>query len=326
MLPSPEVIKWVKVWKNINNKFTIFALHFSSDPVKDPDRDWKEWYKKEREWMPKAKWNKEYELDFESKAGQLIFGSEYCDFSPWIHFIDSFNVKWELILSLDFGQSNPTVWLVGCYDKNGVLYIIDEYYKPAIPSVSSREMFDQFAPHFKREVPEWKKYDYDLKRDIADDTFQIKVIDPTTRSKNRTKVKEWEEIQYSVKEDFYDHGWDFELWNNDWDSSITRLREYFQLDGNWKAHLYIFKDKCPHLCWELQRYKYREQTESQERVSNKSERPTKKHDDSVDSLRYLIMTRPNKPMAPKQELNVIQRDIQRLLKPVNLSASWDVDG
>jgi hypothetical protein len=32
--------------------------------------------------MPKAKWEKEYEIDFASKSGQLVFGGEYCDFDP----------------------------------------------------------------------------------------------------------------------------------------------------------------------------------------------------------------------------------------------------
>lgn len=300
-------------------------IHYTADPKKDPERDWKEWYEAEKTWMPKAKWNKEYEIDFTTKSGKLIFWSEYCDFNPGTHFIDSFNVKWELIFSLDFGQSNPNAWLVGCYDKHWVLYIIDEYYKPAIPSVASRELFEQFAPMFWKTTEEVKLMDEDARRNMADNTFQIKVVDPTTRSKNRTKVIDWEEIQYSIKEDFYDHGWDFELGNNDWDASITRIREYLQLDKNGKAHLYIFKDKCPNLCWELQKYKYKEFSEGQQRQQNESERPIKKNDHAVDSLRYLIMTRPNKPIVPKQTLTVIQKDIAKLLKPENIEILWNND-
>ena len=324
-IPEKEIIKWVKSWKNPWNNFQILALHYSADPSKDPDRDGKEWYDKERVWVPKEKWNKEYELDFESKAWQLIFSSNYCDFNPWTHFIDSFDVKWELLLSLDFGQSNPNAWLVGCYDKYGVLYIIDEYYHAAIPSVSSREMFEQFSGYMDTNKTNIKKLDFDQKRIASDNTFQIKVIDPTTRSKNRTKVIEWEEMQYSVREDFYDNGWDFELWNNDWDASITRIREYMQLDERWKAHLYVFKDKCPNLCWELQKYKYKEVSEGQQRVQNESERPVKKHDHAIDSLRYMIMTRPNKPQPTPAAKSIIQLDMERLCRPQNLSALWDAE-
>jgi hypothetical protein len=60
-------------------------------------------------------------------------------------------------------------------------------------------------------------------------------------------------------------------------------------------------------------------------MQNESERPVKKNDHAVDSLRYLIMTRPNKPITPKQELTRVQGDIASLMKPQNLSVIWDND-
>jgi hypothetical protein len=39
----------------------------------------------------------------------------------------------------------------------------------------------------------------------------------------------------------------------------------------------------------------------------------------------MIMTRPNRPSEPTEELNVVQRDIQRLLRPQNISAQWDLN-
>jgi hypothetical protein len=118
---------------------------------------------------------------------------------------------------------------------------------------------------------------------------------------------------------------DFELGNNDWDAWITRIREYFQIGKNGKAHLYIFKDKCPNLCEEIKKYKYKTQTEAQERINNKPDKPTKKNDHGIDSLRYLILTRPNKPEDAPQELTVVQRDIARLIRPLNINAQWDND-
>lgn len=320
-----EIVPWVKTWTNPLNKFRVLAIHYSADPDKDPNRDWAEWYAQERKWMPKDKWNKEYELDFASKSWQLIFGSEYCDFNPSVHFIQSFDVKWELLFSLDFGQSNPNAWYIGCYDKHWILYIIDEYYKPAIPSVATREMFDKFSHHMWTSPGKLKQMDVDEKRDLFRNTFQIAVIDPTTRAKNRTTYKDGEEIPFSVVEDFYDNWMEFDLWNNNWDSWITRIREYFQIDEKWRSHIYIFQDKCPNLCDEIVKYKYKEQTESQERTTNKSERPVKKHDHGVDSLRYMIMTRPNKPVEFKEELTIVQKDMQRFLKPPNIAMYWDQD-
>jgi hypothetical protein len=77
------------------------------------------------------------------------------------------------------------------------------------------------------------------------------------------------------------------------------------------------------LCDEFVKYKYKEQSASQERSNNKPDRPTKKHDHGIDSLRYLIMTRPNKPEDAPRELTVVQKDIQRLIKPVNIIDMWD---
>lgn len=312
----PEVIKGLKVWKNPKNKFTVAMLHYTADLDKDPERNGKEWYENERAGTPLADWNKEYEIDFSSRAGKLIFSSEFCDFDQNIHFINSyeFDGSTEYLMSLDFGQNNPTAGLVGAWTPSNKLFIIDEYYKAALPSVSSREMFDQFR-YLMSDDLEFRTKSISQKRTIADVAFQIKVIDPSTISKNRTKIREGEEIPYSVLEDFYDHGWDFEPANNDVEGGITRIREYFQLNSNREAHLYIFKDKCPNLCSELLNYRYKKLTELQEKIRNQSEEPVKKNDHAVDALRYMIMTRPFSPTEAPKPLNRIQRDIQNLTRP-----------
>jgi hypothetical protein len=39
----------------------------------------------------------------------------------------------------------------------------------------------------------------------------------------------------------------------------------------------------------------------------------------------MVMTKPLRPVDSNRELTVIEKDIQRLLKPKNISAEWDVD-
>lgn len=323
-IAQPERIKGLKYWKNPKNDFNVIALHYSSDPNKDPERDGKEWYEAERKGVLRATWIKEYEIDFTTKAGKLIYGPEFCDFDPNVHFIQSFEFEEpvEYLLALDFGQRHPTCALVGIWTLDNCLYIIDEYYKPAIPSVSSREMFTQFE--YLLENLEDKSLRE--KRLISSDFFQIRIIDPTTRAKNRTKVIEGEELPYSVCEEFYDNGWEFEPGNNSLSAGITRIREYFQLDSNNKARLYIFKDKCPYLCKEIENYRYRELTETQEKTKSKSEEPIKKDDHSVDALRYMIMTRPTTPQIAEKPKTRIQRDIENLLRPKIIVNDWDNDG
>lgn len=320
---KPEIIPGLKVWKNPNNRFVVAMLHYTADPDKDPKRLGQEWFEKERTGTLKATWNKEYEIDFTTKSGKLIFGSEFCDFNPDIHFINELELPepYELLLSLDFGQRNPTAALVGAWMPDNTLYIIDEYYKPAIPSVSSRDMFREF----EYLLGDLSDKSIRQRRDIARSVFQLRVIDPSTTPKNRTKVKEGVEIPYSVIEDFDDNGWEFEPANNDVESGITRVREYFQLDNNQKSHLYIFKNKCPNLVKELLNYRYRELTEVQEKTRNYSEDPVKKNDHAVDALRYMIMTRPQHPTQEEKPKTKIQKDIENLLKPQILDSNFDTD-
>lgn len=317
-LVRPEPVKGIKFWQNEKNKFNVLMLHYSADQEKDPERNGEEWIENEMEGMPKSKWNKEYEIDFTTKSGKLIYGSEFCDFDPKIHFINSFEVPdAEYILSLDFGQRNPTAALVGAWTRDKRLYIIDEYYKPALPSVASREMFDQF----KYLIGDVDGKSFREKRIMADNAFQIKVIDPTTQSKNRAKTIDGEEIPYSVIEEFYDHGFDFEPGINNVEPGIIRVREFFTIDQNKKSRIYIFKDKCPNLCWELEHYRYKELNEAADRTHNQSEEPVKKDDHACDALRMLCMARPYEKPEEAIIKTLIQRDIESLLRPKVLGNS-----
>ena len=324
---KPEVIKGLKVWKNPKNRFLVTMLHYRADNEKDPEREGKEWYDREKLGALKTVWKKEYEIDFTTKSGKLIFGPEFCDFDPKIHFINSYELPepYELLLSLDFGQRHPTAALVGAWTSKNELFIVDEYYKPAIPSVSSRDMFNKFAVWMGKDADGMKELSIRQKRDLAIQAFSERVIDPSTICKNRTKVKDGVEIPYSIIEDFWDNGWDFSPANNDVGAGITRIREYLQLDSNQKAHLYIFKDKCPNLCRELVGYRYKELTDMQLRTRSSSEEPVKKNDDAMDAARYMVITRPKTPSIMQKPLTRVQRDIQGLLKPKVYINNWDND-
>ncbi len=324
---KPEIIKGFKLWENKLNGFTVAMVHYTADPYKDPDRKGKEWFKRERKGFPKAKWLKEYEIDSTTKSGSLIYGPEYCDFNDAHHFIKSFKIPepYELLISLDFGQRNPTAGLVAIWTRNKKLYIIDEYYKPNIPSKSSKEMFEKFAVYMGRTEAQMRAMSIEDKRRLAMQVFSTRVIDPSTTAKNRVKrLGSGEEIEYSIIEEFWDNGWDFEPGNNDVSSGITRIREYFQIENN-QSHLYVFADKCPNLCREIKNYRYKEFTELQGRTRNKSEDPVKKNDHGCDSLKYLIMTRPKTPKLLEKPKTKIQKDIENLLRPKIITNDWDVD-
>jgi hypothetical protein len=326
-VPENEIKPGIKFWKNKNNNFAVLMLHYTADPDKNPNTEkGAVWLENEKKGTSKATWMKEYEIDFSTKSGKLIFGSEFCDFSPNIHLVNSFDLPepYELLLSLDFGQRNPTCALIGAFTPDNRLYIIDEYYKPALPSASSREMFEKFSYLFGAKESVATGSSIHQKRSLVYNVFPTRVIDPTTKSKNRTKIKLGDEIEYSVKEEFYDHGWDFELGNNDWLNSITRIREYMEVSPDGRTNLYIFKDKCPNLSYELQHYRYKELSEFRQKEHNSPEEPVKKNDHAVDSLRYMVMTRPASPQLMPIPKTRIQRDIESLLKPKVSFGSWDV--
>ena len=331
-IEKPEIIKGLKIWKNKGNRFTVCMLHYTADPDKDPERDGKEWFENEKAGTPLASWNKEYEIDFTTKSGKLVFGPEFCDYRRDVHLINSYELDGsvELLISLDFGQRNPTCALVGAWTHDKRLIIIGEYYKPALPSVSSKEMMIEFKEFIFPGLDEGaiRSLPLEEKRRRIDNAFQLKLIDPTTQAKNRTKKQYGEEIEYSVIEEFADHGWDFEPGNNPVQAGITRMREFMQInpiDG--KTHLYIFKDKCPHLVWELEHYRYKEKSEIQLRSNNESEEVVKKNDHAPDALRLMIMSRPYEPAEKQIEKSKIQKDIQKLYnkQQTGSTPSWDLD-
>ncbi len=287
---KPELIRGIKFWQNPNNKIYVLMLHYTADEKKDPKRKGRLWYKNEKIGVPTYTWEKEYEINFETKSGKLIYGPEFCDLDPKVHFINSFDIPepYELLISVDFGQRNPTATLIGVWTQDNKLFIIDEYYKPGIPSKTSREMFKKFSYLF----PEKKDNVSNVgKRELLNDIFQLKVIDPSVRAKNRTRRKMGEEIEYSVLEEFYDNGWDFSLGNNDVASGINRVREYFKINKDGETSIYIFKDKCPHLIEELQHYRYKEYSDAVKRTRNDSEEPVKKNDHACVSGDSIVKTK-----------------------------------
>lgn len=330
-----EIKRGIKFWKNKGNKFSVLMLHYTADPLKDPETpEGASWYDKERAGTSLAQWNKEYEIDFASKSGKLVYGPDFCDYNPALsydnpHWVEPF--EWgepcELLISLDFGQRNPTAALVGIWTLDNELYIVDEYYAAALPSKSSKDMFEKFAYIIAPgQEKEFLAMPLSKKRDIINSRFSIKVIDPTTRSKNRAKVVNGEEIQYSVVEEFYDHGWEFDLGNNDVNSGITRMREYMKIHPETgKPSIFFFKGKLPHFKEEMENYRYKTLTEIQSKTRNEPEEVMKKNDHTPDAGRYMIMTRPVTPMLRSKPLTRIQKDIQNMIRPQMSANNWDLD-
>ncbi len=333
-IDKPEIIRGMKFWINPNNRFPILMLHYTADPSKDPKRNGEKWKEAEKKGTSKLQWEKEYEISFTSKSGKLVYGPDLCDYDPNLKYA---NPQWvepyewaepcELMIALDFGQRNPTAAVIGIWTMDEELLIVDEYSEPGLPSYTSRKMFEKFAYLIAPgQEKEFLALSPGQKRDIVNSRFSVKVIDPSTKAKNRSKVIAGEEIPYSVVEDFYDHGWEFELANNDVDAGLTRVREYLKVDPiTGESALKYFQGMLPVLMAEKANYRYKTLTEQQAKTRNAPEEVVKKDDHIMDAERYLLMTRPVTPKRKAAPKTRIQKDIESLLKPKVQVTDWDID-
>lgn len=112
-------IEGVEVWRNAKNKFVVFQLHYSANPVKrDP-----EYRDAVRSTMPVAKYNQEYEIVWDSYVGKPV----YTDFNKAVHIarkkIDPV-MGLPLLRGWDFGLTPACVI---CQYVEGQLRVIREF-------------------------------------------------------------------------------------------------------------------------------------------------------------------------------------------------------
>lgn len=173
---------------------------------------------------------------------------------------------WKEVIALDHGFNHPTVALFGACDYDGNLIIYDEHY-------SAGQLASYHAQRIKEIEPEYEN--------------MRRVIDPSCRNKTMQKKG----TIYSVIDEYNDYGIFFEPGQNSWDAGVNRVGEYFK-----KNKIKIFRDKCPNLVREIKGYKFKPVLIGKEKGD---ERPIKINDDACDTLRYLVMSRPQMTFRPK---------------------------
>lgn len=155
-----------------------------------------------------------------------------------------------LFVSIDYGTSNPTVFL-----KSGQLgeniYIIDEYYWDS--STTNRQKTDG-------------EYSQDLKAFIGEDHVANIIIDPSAAS-----------FITQLKRDGFSQ---IKKADNTVLDGIRNVSNY--LSG---GRLFVYGAKCPNILKEFSSYVW--DTKAQERGEDK---PIKTSDHALDALRYLIQT------------------------------------
>lgn len=195
-------------------------------------------------------------------------GLVWPEFNEELHTCESYEIPkaWKETMSLDHGFSHPTAILFGACDYDGNVIIYDELYE-------SGQLASYHAAKIKEVEP-----DFEIMR---------RIIDPSCRNKTMQKNG----TIYSVIDEYNDYGVHFEPGQNDWDAGVNRVGEYFK-----KSKIKIFRDKCPNLIREIKNYKRKPQLAGSEKTD---ERPIKLNDDACDSLRYLLMSRPQLTLRKK---------------------------
>jgi len=118
-------------WKNKKNGFMVAACHYTADPEKRSE----EWFREATRLFRPDQIDREFEINFESRAGQRVFGYLLDDPSRWrianIDLHDLLKTNWRIIASLDYGTQSPTAIHFFAIDDHRRFYSVFEFYKPS---------------------------------------------------------------------------------------------------------------------------------------------------------------------------------------------------
>jgi phage terminase large subunit-like protein len=182
--------------------------------------------------------------------------------------------NWSHFQMIDHGFNNPTAILFGAYNEDSKIIIYDEIYinKTIIPDLASKWLHRQ------------------LELGIS---TQYIIGDPALAQTDP-------EQGVTRQAQFAEHGIFIGLGNNNVDSGISYVQIMF------REQQLIITTRCKETLKELRKYRWdRHLTKIRDR-SNLKEKPVKKDDHAMDSLRYGVMSRPTKFAIDTQSREVVQ--------------------
>lgn len=246
--------------------------------------------------MPRE-WVKRFVLaNFDTAAGQI-----WEEWDSAIHVVPDIELPydWRRIWSLDHGRRNPTCILKAAVDRDGNVWVEDEYYSPGL--VSQHASAATFL-RGERKMPPLK-------------------ADPSIFAAGPDGV--------SVADTYRKHGVDVLPAANDVGAGLLRVSEYLSphpdeafpaehpFAGALGAPRVFVSERCVNLRREIPDYRWRDLSPSQERDRDQPEEPRKKDDHACDSLRYLLadLPRPTPEVVVRPE-----RDDRQVERPREFSA------
>jgi hypothetical protein len=271
--PFP-VIEGMRAWKNAKNEFVVVACHYTADPEKRSD----EWYTKATSGLRDDQVEREYEINFESKAGTKAF--PFLENNEAIFRADPqfpIPAHWKIICSMDYGAANPTGILWHAIDEYRRFWTFDEFYTPVnkIPGG-----YVGLADYIKKHpfYPRAKFITADPS--MFNKSQNVLVAKENDRGSHGTLMSVVDLLQ---KEGVYK----FQRANNDRIAGLSRMMSMFNYRGDkTKPHIFI-GHKCKKLWWELNNIMYKLQDDENK---NPEEDIVKRNDHLYDSLRYGLMS------------------------------------
>lgn len=257
-------------WKNAFNNFVVAATHYTADPEKRTP----EWYIGATSNMRVDQIEREFEIDFESRAGQKAFWFLQSHAEryriPNIP-LNEVPKHWRIIAGLDYGTREPTSLHIYGIDEFRRFYSLWEFYKPSNYREIARAIKGEHEdlPH-----PLWKR----IEKVVADPSiFRKDQEDPTDRLHSGEIEKE--ELR-SRADLLREEG----IWNlyrgiNDRMAGLERVREMFNHFPHREVKPTIFFcERCEKQWWELTNIVYEEIPPHQMMEKNQKEDVKQKND------------------------------------------------
>lgn len=163
-------VEGVEVWQNPKNKFIVYQLHYSADPKKKNP----EWLDAIRSGMTIAKFNQEYELQWDTFIGKPV----YPDFSERLHTTqETIQPEFGLPLILGIDQGLHAACVV-CQLQGNKFVVMDEI---RAENMGAERFVEKVTNYLSINYPEWGDWAKDYlcymdpsgfnKRDVDERTY-----------------------------------------------------------------------------------------------------------------------------------------------------------
>ena len=228
-----------------------------------------------KEHIPEAIWKQEYLAEFNAFAGMI-----YPDFMEERHVRDVPEKEYSDIyfVVLDNGWEHPTACILAKEDIHNNIWVMDEFREKHLSVGDIRRRIDLML----------------MQNGISFKEINTWLIDPASRGTQQTSTQ-------SIYEQLNELGLPFVVADNDVMAGISRVTSLFR-----SGKLFI-SPRCEKMIAEVKDYHWKEYSNG---GYGENPKPYKIGDDLVDTLRYLVQSRPDyldKPVAeaPKGTLEAL---------------------